>query len=813
MSSLSPITASTVDQVLTGPAQRGNASRVDFDQLLAPASTPTANSGNPSELLAALSQAPSETLSAPDSNFGPDITTAIPLSQAPSQTLSAPENNFGPDITAAKNNSQTQAQTQAQNQAQPQAQNQEVTGVGHSAIGSHADCQYHYDDDDDDDDDDSSSDQPNPGHPANGAQLIQDWNQLALDLCTAASRGPTISSRVYALVNAALYDAWAAFDKEAQGSIVDLQRPLGQPSEVRTVAAMATAAHDVLVSVGATLFAGGILPTNLLQRADALLLQAFEALPSSWRGQRAAAVAQDIGQQVGAGINAWANLDGANQAGNYTDTTGYTPAASVFDPNAPIPTIDSNWQPLTNAAGVTQKALTPHWGQVVPFAIGSGAALVPDSILTPYDANGQLNPAFVAELNQVLNFSMNLTAEQKAIAEFWEQGPGSSFPPGLWMAFTNQLIGGQSMGLEQAMKLSFGVSQALFDASIAAWATKYTFDSVRPITAMRQLYFNQSVGPDGMPLSDWRGAPILGQEWQPYQNPNALTPNFPDLPSGHSTYSTAAAGVLRNLLGSNVFGQSVTLADSASRFDPNGFDGVAGSGDPITLSWATFSQAAEQAGLSRLLGGIHFNDGNLQGQIIGAQVGAITNAKLDLLFNSSPVPSQTASQLFGTMEADILDTITAPTGLQEIYGFGGNDLLIGGGNGTQYWDLFGGDGVDSFLIKAGGSTLVRDYQIGETIKFDASLLPMVSDLSAVQISNSVGETAQAFTHLSFNGQALVGLDGVWNIDQLSLGFDTSPLPATSDLGPLQINNSAGEIAQPFTPLSPINTDQFSTGLA
>ena len=733
------VVPSTIDPLLSPDTHQGDSSSVDFEQLIASVSTATASSDNSSQVLATLGQAPSETLSAPGNRSRPATNPPCENSQVPA------------------------------------AEHQEPNGPRHWAHWSPSD-----DDDDDDDDDDqsssdqSSSDQSGPNQPANGAQLIQDWNKLTLDLAIAASRGPTISSRVYALVNAALYDAWAAFDKNAQGSIVDLQRPLGWPSEVRTVAAMAMAAHDVLVSVGATLFPGGILPPNLLQRADALLLQAFEALPPGWRGQRAAAVARDIGQQVGAGINAWAGLDGANQAGNYADTTGYTPAPSVFDPNAPIRTIDSNWQPLTNAAGVTQKALTPHWGHVAPFAIGSGAALIPDSNVTPYDANGQLNPAFVAELNQVLNFSMNLTAEQKAIAEFWEQGPGSSFPPGLWMAFTNQLIGSQSMGLEQAVKLSFGVSQALFDASIAAWATKYTFDSVRPITAIRQLYFNQSVGPDGVPLSDWRGAPILGQQWQPYQNPNALTPNFPDVVSGHSTYSTAAAGVLRNLLGSNVFGQSVTLADSASRFDPNGFDGVAGSGDPITLSWATFSQAAEQAGMSRLLGGIHFNDGNLQGQIIGAQVGAITNAKLDLLFSGNVDPSlplahlsQAASQLFGTMEADILDTITAPTGLQEIYGFGGNDLLIGGGNGTQYWDLFGGDGIDSFLIKAGGSTLVRDYQIGETIRFDASLLAF-NDLGAVQINNSVGEAAQSFTHLSFQGQTLVSLDGTWNRDQLIL---------------------------------------------
>ncbi len=584
-----------------GPeAHHGDASSVEFEQLLAS----TSATSNASEALTALGQVPTET---PASAW---------------LAIHSSSDNF-----------------QAENQ------HSRCSSPVNSAIGSPS----HDDDDDDDDDifDESSSDPSGPDQPANGAQLIQDWNQLALDLGTTAGRGPTISSRVYALVNAALYDAWAAFDKEAQGSIVDLERPIGQPSEARTVAAMAMAAHDVLVNVGATLFPGGILPPDLLQRAEALLLQAFEALPSGWHGERAAAVAREIGQQVSAGINAWAGLDGANQQNNYADTTGYSPEPSVFDPNAPSPTIDSTWQPLSNAAGVTQKALTPHWGQVTPFAIGSGANLIPDSILTPYDGNGELNPAFVAELNQVLNFSMNLTAEQKAIAEFWEQGPGTSYPPGLWMAFTNQVIGSQSMGLEEAVKLSFGVSQALFDAGIAAWATKYNFDSVRPITAIRQLYAGQSVGPDGLPLSDWRGTPILGQEWQPYQNPTALTPNFPDVASGHSTYSTAAAGVLRNLLGSNIFDQSVTLADSASRFDPNGFDGVAGSGDPITLSWATFSQAAEQAGMSRLLGGIHFNDGNLQGQIIGAQVGAITNAKLDLLFNSSLAPSQAASQPTG----------------------------------------------------------------------------------------------------------------------------------------------------------------------
>jgi hypothetical protein len=122
------------------------------------------------------------------------------------------------------------------------------------------------------------------------------------------------------------------------------------------------------------------------------------------------------------------------------------------------------------------------------------------------------------------------------------------------------------------------------------------------------------------------------------------------------------------------------------------------------------------------------------------------------------------------MAADSLSTSTTATGLQEIYGFGGDDLLIGGGNGTPYWDLFGGDGLDSFLIKAGGSTLIRDYQMGESIRFDASLLPAVSDLGAVQLSNSSGDFNQLFTHLTFQNQTLVSLDGAWTRDQLNLGL-------------------------------------------
>ena len=639
------------------------------------------------------------------------------------------------------------------------------------------------------------------------------WNQLALDYASAARRGPTISSRLYALVNTALYDSWALFDEKAHGYLFQRpadfnvdhlleasheasQQPAATPAEpdstnrpspgnphldgntydaVRQLT-MAVAANSVLHSVGDPLFTAAstkpLLP-NLSNQATALQQQAIQLLQAT--GLDAASLSQlqqaalQLGQQVADAINGWAQVDGANQSGNYANTTGYKPKASVFNPSAPNPTIDSTWQPLqvgTDAQGnpIYQNPLTPQWGGVKPFASNT-ASLVPSEILRPYDSSGNLNQAFVAEVNEVLDLSMNLNGTQKAIAEYWEAGPGTSYPPGVWMEFTNGLIRDRQIGLDQAVQLSFSVAQSLFDAGIAAWATKYTFDSVRPITAIRQLYYGKSTTANGTPLTDWRKTAITGDQWQPYQNPGALTPNFPDVASGHSTFSTAASSVLRNLLGSNLFGKSVTLANNASRYSPNGFDGVSGgSGPSITLAWPYLSGAAEQAGISRLYGGIHFNDGNWRGQMIGAQVGAAVTTKAQSLFQGGEDSLAPASQQFGTMKADQITGLgdSHSDSPHEIYGFGGNDVITAIGD-AQY-SLFGGDGVDSFRIGTDQPVWIRDLQAGESIQIDAKKLGNPSGLQNLNLGPS--ELGSQFTDLRLGGRVLAHLDGAWSQDQL-----------------------------------------------
>jgi hypothetical protein len=656
-----------------------------------------------------------------------------------------------------------------------------------------------------DDDDGGPSPQPAPGgaqtseldgrghdgdhgdfETASSPDQLLAWNQLALDLATAARRGPTISCRLYALVNTALYDSWAIFDEDAKGSIynhlseqdledlLDQTDDLDQDSGLQRLrdAVMAVAADTVMRTVGATLFSGGVLPQALLDRSAALMeLQLAALQPGTPEGAALRAIALNLGGQVSAAINSYALLDGSNQPNNYADTTGYVPAPSSFDPANPTSTLNTTWQPLTLPNGTRQLPLTPHWGEVTPFA--SGRDLMPDSVLTPYTSDGSLNPLFVAELNQVLQYSMNLTATEKAIAEYWEAGPGSAFPPGVWMGFTNDLIRDRQLSLDQAMKLSFGVSQSLLDASIGTWATKYHFDSVRPITAIREYYYGRTTTDSGEPLTDWRETPLVGQAWQPYQNPAALTPNFPDMNSGHSAYSSAASTFIRNYLGSNVFGKSVTLKDNDSRFDPNGFDGQPGTtGTAITLSWDYLNGAADQAGLSRLYGGIHFNDGNWQGQILGTRAGTNASLKAFSLFgdeDDEDYAEVTIRQEFGTMTADVLTGLPDEDteGVRESYGFGGDDLLIDPGT-DGHLSLFGGDGLDRFRLSGEGEVWIRDLQAGEFIELHRDVFEKRQSLSDVAFVAS--DQGPGFTDLTLGQSVLARLDGQWSSAQVNLGI-------------------------------------------
>jgi hypothetical protein len=110
---------------------------------------------------------------------------------------------------------------------------------------------------------------------------------------------------------------------------------------------------------------------------------------------------------------------------------------------------------------------------------------------------------------------------------------------------------------------------------------------------------------------------IAGETWVPYQPATFPTPPFPEHVSGHSTFSAAAAEVLRRFTGSDAFGGSYTKPAHSMALEP------ALPSSDVTLSWATFSDAADEAGLSRVYGGIHFDNANVAGKDLGRKVGAL----------------------------------------------------------------------------------------------------------------------------------------------------------------------------------------------
>ena len=218
------------------------------------------------------------------------------------------------------------------------------------------------------------------------------------------------------------------------------------------------------------------------------------------------------------------------------------------------------------------------------------------------------------------------------IAEYWADGPDSVTPPGHWNEFAGDLSYKYGHGLDEDVRLFFALNGALMDSSIACWEAKRAHDFIRPVSAIRHLYFDTTV-------PGWAG-PGLGTQtlpgvrWQPFQRLTFVTPPFQEYTSGHSTFSAAAASLLTAFTGSDQLYDGVTRLP----YDRN-HDGV---GDfvgehimqpgsltiepglprrPLALRWNTLKEAADEAGISRRYGGIHFQDGDLYGRRMGEQIG------------------------------------------------------------------------------------------------------------------------------------------------------------------------------------------------
>lgn len=326
--------------------------------------------------------------------------------------------------------------------------------------------------------------------------------------------------------------------------------------------------------------------------------------------------AAGIGNVAAQAMLDFCHQDGANQLGDlgptgspYSDYTGYTPlntSTEVLDPN--------RWQPLThpNRAGtakVEQAFLGAHWDRVVPFALTS-----PDQLRPPPP---KLFPhgRYREQAEELIRMSASLTDREKMIVEYWMDGPNTVLPPDHFHLFGQYVSRRDGHTLYQDVQLFFLLGSAMHDAAIAAWDAKIHYDYVRSLTAIRYLKRGQRIRAWGGPGQGTRV--IRGEEWRPYQPAWFPTPPFSEYVSGHSTFSAAGAEILQRFTGSDYFGASVMISEAAVGIEP----GVPV--QPVTLAWPTFSAAADEAGLSRRLGGIHFRDRDLEARRMGRAVGGV----------------------------------------------------------------------------------------------------------------------------------------------------------------------------------------------
>ncbi|HEV2013642.1 MAG TPA: vanadium-dependent haloperoxidase [Candidatus Dormibacteraeota bacterium] len=455
------------------------------------------------------------------------------------------------------------------------------------------------------------------------------WNAAALQGVRDSKLGPPMVARALAIVHTCIFDAWAAYDHQAIGT--RLGGALRRPARERTLANSKKA-----ISFAAYRAAVDLFPGDRVSVFDPLMRQL---------GYDPANTTKDITTPAGVGnVAARAVLesrhrDGANQLGDepggkpgvaYSDYTGYTSTndpmdlrpGAKFDPSA---VHDPNrWQPLryidASGANFVQPFVGAHWQHVTPFALRSAAQLRSSTGPARYGST-----AYESQARALLTISAGLTDEQKMIAEYWADGPHSELPPGHWDLFAQFVSrrdhhGTDARGIDKDVKLFFALTTAIFDASICCWDNKRAFNSVRPITAVRYLFRGQQVMAWGGP---YKGTQLIkGEDWFPYQASTFPTPPFPEYSSGHSTFSAAGAEILRLYTGREKFGASVTFPAGSSKFEP----GKVPARD-VTLRWATFSEAAHQAGLSRRYGGIHFEQGDLDARAAGRLVAKRTWAK------------------------------------------------------------------------------------------------------------------------------------------------------------------------------------------
>lgn len=386
------------------------------------------------------------------------------------------------------------------------------------------------------------------------ADAVTDWNEISTKAILTAGRSPLITSLDYAIVHAAVYDAVIAFDGRFEPYHVAIPNAAGSP-----VAAVATAAHDVLVALFPVQQAG----------LDTVY---FDYLNT--HGLSAADAGVTVGQQAATGILALRANDGR------------------FPPNFPLFTGGTEpgvWRPTPSYLPGPPPAFSPGaapWvATVTPFTLESPSQFraEPPPRLTSSRYRKDYNEVkAVGELNSSLR-----TPEQTDLAYFWADNTAVLWNRAIQGIVTN---GSLLLTLGESARLFALVNLAGADAAITCWDTKYTYVFWRPVTAIQEGE------------NDGNAKTVGDPNWQPLIN----TPSFPEYTSGHVTYSGAVGRILKLFFKTDQIPFSVTSSNPLAT--------------QKARNYTHFSDAVEETIDARVYAGIHFRTSDVVGRDQGKRV-------------------------------------------------------------------------------------------------------------------------------------------------------------------------------------------------
>lgn len=292
---------------------------------------------------------------------------------------------------------------------------------------------------------------------------------------------------------------------------------------------------------------------------DAALASSLAGIPNSASKTKG----MSIGASIGLEVVALRSGDGSDVV------VPYTPGLNPGD-----------WRPTPPGFA---PALLPNWPKVTPFAMASGDQFRQSG--PPALTSAEYTAAFNEVKALGAKNSATRTQEQSEIALMWAAGGGTVTPPGMWNEIASQVVQKKQLTLIESARTFAMLNIGLADAAISSWDNKYEYNHWRPVTAIREA------DTDGNPDTE------KDETWEAF----IATPPFPAYTSGHSTFSSSAAVILASLFGDH----TEFSAESVG----------------IKREFDSFWAAAEEAGMSRIYGGIHWQYDNTHALAGGSGLG------------------------------------------------------------------------------------------------------------------------------------------------------------------------------------------------